>query len=176
MKSEIKSECDAIAEGIKSVWFVPSPMMDVLYCGIDVSCGAKYNNFGMHGTGISCAADSLAAIEKYIYEEKRWTAKELLDALDKNFEGYDEMCAALRYEAPKCGQGDESADRMLVFLTEAFPEALAGRRHCRGGVWRPGTGSAMYYLWHAAEIGASPDGRRAGEPFAANFSPSIFAT
>ena len=33
----------------------------------------------------------------------------------------------------------------------------------------------MFYLWHAAEIGASPDGRRKGEPFAANYSPSLFA-
>ena len=33
----------------------------------------------------------------------------------------------------------------------------------------------MYYLWHANEIGASPDGRLAGEPFGANFSPSLFA-
>jgi formate C-acetyltransferase len=33
----------------------------------------------------------------------------------------------------------------------------------------------MYYLWHANEIGASPDGRRRGEPFGTNFSPSLFA-
>jgi formate C-acetyltransferase len=33
----------------------------------------------------------------------------------------------------------------------------------------------MFYLWHAAEIGASPDGRRKGEPFGTNFSPSLFA-
>ncbi len=175
VKREIKTECDSITEKIKSVWFVPSPMMDMLYGGIDVSQGAKYNNFGMHGTGISCAADSLAAIEKYIFSEKRWTAYELIDALYKNFEGYDEMCAVLRYEAPKCGCDDDSVDRYLTFLTESFADALAGRRNCRGGIWRAGTGSAMFYLWHASEMGASPDGRRAGEPFAANFSPSIFA-
>jgi len=33
----------------------------------------------------------------------------------------------------------------------------------------------MYYLWHASEIGASPDGRRKGEPFGTNYSPSLFA-
>ena len=45
----------------------------------------------------------------------------------------------------------------------------------RGGCYRAGTGSAMYYLWHAEEIGASPDGRRKGEAFGANYSPSLFA-
>lgn len=44
-----------------------------------------------------------------------------------------------------------------------------------GGCWRAGTGSAMFYLSHAAELPASPDGRRKGEPFGANFSPSLFA-
>ena len=44
-----------------------------------------------------------------------------------------------------------------------------------GGSFRAGTGSAMYYLWHANEIGASADGRRKGEPFGTNFSPSLFA-
>ena len=44
-----------------------------------------------------------------------------------------------------------------------------------GGKWRAGTGTAMYYLWHARELGATADGRRAGEPFGTNFSPSLFA-
>ena len=60
-------------------------------------------------------------------------------------------------------------------LLDAFSDSLKGRTNCRGGIYRAGTGSAMYYLWHANEIGASPDGRRKGEPFGTNFSPSLFA-
>ncbi|MHB1151714.1 MAG: pyruvate formate lyase family protein [Eubacteriales bacterium] len=174
VKTEIRRECESIADSIKSVWFVPSPFMDLLYGGRDISQGAKYNNFGIHGTGISCAADSLAAIKKYLFDEKRYTAAELIDAIDHNFEGYDEMGAVLRYEAPKCGC-DDDAGLYLILLTDAFADALEGKKNCRGGCYRGGTGSAMFYLWHAAEIGASPDGRRKGEPFAANFSPSLFA-
>ncbi|MBQ2707190.1 MAG: pyruvate formate-lyase, partial [Clostridia bacterium] len=62
-----------------------------------------------------------------------------------------------------------------VELLDMFADALDGRKNCQGGVWRAGTGSAMYYLWHADEIGASPDGRRKGEPFGTNFSVSLFA-
>ena len=50
-----------------------------------------------------------------------------------------------------------------------------GKKNCRGGIYRAGTGSAMFYLWHANEIGASPDGRRKGEPFGTNYSPSLYA-
>jgi formate C-acetyltransferase len=44
-----------------------------------------------------------------------------------------------------------------------------------GGIWRAGTGTAMFYLWHARDLGATADGRRAGEPLGTNFSPSLFA-
>jgi len=70
---------------------------------------------------------------------------------------------------------DNAADAKAVFLLEAFAGSLKGKRNCRGGIYRAGTGSAMYYLWHADEIGASPDGRRRREPLGTNFSPSLFA-
>ena len=64
VRAEMRGELDELTAGIRDVWFVPAPFMDVLFGGIDVSKGAKYNNFGIHGTGIACAADSLAALEK----------------------------------------------------------------------------------------------------------------
>lgn len=64
---------------------------------------------------------------------------------------------------------------MLVQLLQMFSDSLKGKENCRGGKYRAGTGSAMYYLWHANEIGASPDGRRKGEAFGTNFSASLFA-
>lgn len=172
---EIRRETGAIMDKVQNVWFVPSPFMNLLYGGKNIADGAKYNNFGMHGTGISCAADSMAALEKYVFTEKRWSLSHVIEAIDRDFAGEDEMCAALRYEAPKCGR-DGMADDHLVYLTEAFSSSLAGRKNCRGGIWRAGTGSAMFYLWHAAALPASPDGRRKDEPFAANYSVSIFAS
>lgn len=172
---EIRRETSAIMDTVQNVWFVPSPFMNLLYGGKNIADGAKYNNFGMHGTGISCAADSMAALEKYVFTEKRWSLSRVIEAIDRDFAGEDEMCAALRYESPKCGR-DGTADDHLVYLTEAFSSSLAGRKNCRGGIWRAGTGSAMFYLWHAAALPASPDGRRKDEPFAANYSVSIFAS
>jgi len=137
--------------------------------------GAKYNNFGIHGTGIATAADSLAVIKKYVFDEERFTKKQLIEAVDCDFKNYDEMLHIVRNEAPKMGNDEELPDSMATELLKIFSDSLEGKTNCRGGKFRAGTGSAMFYLWHADEIGASPDGRRKGEPFGTNFSASLFA-
>lgn len=165
----IQEECDLITAGIDNLWFIPSPFMKLLLEPI------KYNNFGIHGTGIATASDSLAAIKKYVFEEKTITAIELLEAVDSDFSIHSEILPLLRNDAPKMGNNDDYVDSLAVKLIDIFAASLKGKKNCRGGIYRPGTGSAMYYLWHANEIGASPDGRRKGEPFGANFSPSLIA-
>ena len=169
LEGEVRRSCDAICDGIRDLWFVPSPFLELL---MDE---AKYHNFGIHGTGISTAADSLAAICKYIFEEKSLTPQSLICAVDEDFAGAAPLLHQLRCEAPKLGTGDALPERCAERLLAMFDAALHGKRNCLGGCYRAGTGSAMFYLWHAAELGASPDGRRKGEPFATNYSPSLFA-
>lgn len=175
VRDGIAAQCEDIMAKVHDVWFVPSPFLELLYGGREVAKKNIYNNFGIHGTGISCAADSISAVKKYLFDEKSITAEEYIKAVDSDFEGYDELLHRLRYETPKTGSDCDDADVWLVRLTEMFSSCLEGKKNERGGIWRAGTGSAMFYLWHAAEIGASPDGRRKGEPFAANYSPSLFA-
>lgn len=174
VRREIFAECDRICDGIRDLWFVPSPLMNLLTVG-GIYDGAKYNNFGIHGSGIATAADSLAAIEQHVYRDRTVTADALIAAVDSDFETQPALLPLLRYESPKMGTGDDAADSKAVALLDTFADALQGRVNCRGGIFRAGTGTAMYYLWHAAELGASPDGRRRGEPFGTNFSPSLFA-
>ena len=174
VKAQIKKECDVICNSVNNLWFVPSPFMNVVY-KTNVYEGGKYNNFGIHGTGIATAADSLAAIRKYIYEEKSISAKTMIEAVDSDFSVHSEILPILRNESPKMGNNEELPDAAAVMLLDAFADSLKGRTNCRGGKFRAGTGSAMFYLWHANEIGASPDGRRKGEPFGTNFSASLFA-
>lgn len=174
VRQKIKRQTDEICGRIKNVWFVPSPFMNLFY-GRDVSKGAKYNNFGIHGTGIATAADSLYAVKKYVYEDGSVSKEDYIEAVDSDFEKHGELLHLLRYETPKMGQNDDRVDSIATQLLDWFADALEGRVNCRGGKYRAGTGSAMYYLWHANEIGASPDGRRKGEAFGTNFSASLFA-
>jgi pyruvate-formate lyase len=180
VRREIAAECGRMAEKVKNLWMIPAPFMSILIEGRirearDVSLGAVYNNFGFHGVGLSTAVDSLAAVRKYLFEEGSLSADRLLGALDGDFAGEDELLARLRYEAPKMGNGDKAVDVLAVQLLGFFADALGGLRNERDGRFRAGTGSAMFYLWSAREMGASPDGRRKGEWFGANYSPSLFA-
>lgn len=169
VRQRIGEECDRLCSGIRNLWFVPSPFMEVMMGR------PKYHNFGIHGTGVATAADSLAAIGKYIYEEKTIAPEQLLEAVDSDFQRGSELLPLLRYEAPKTGNNDPLPDGLLAQLLQMFAGALKGRKNCMGGNYRAGTGSAMFYLWHAGELGASADGRRKGEAFGTNFSPSLFA-
>ena len=110
-------------------------------------------------------------IDKYVFGEKLYTAAQLTEAVDSDFALHSELLPLLRWEAPKMGQRDSGAEQFADALLDAFAGSLKGKTNCRGGIWRAGTGSAMYYLWHAAELGASPDGRRKGEAFGTNYSP-----
>jgi formate C-acetyltransferase len=170
IRRELREECDRIAARVQNIYFIPSPFMDLL------RRGRKYQNFGVHGCGVSSAADALAAVKKHVFEDKTLTLSRLVAAMDENFASEPALLHRLRYESPKMGcEGGERAAEMSKLLLSAFSDALAGRTNCLGGRWRAGTGTAMFYLWHAAEMGATADGRLAGEPFGTNFSPTLFA-
>jgi len=171
----MREELDAITGAVKDVWFVPAPFMDILTDSEDISRGGKYNNFGIHGTGVACAADSLAAIEKYQFTDHFRSAEAYLSAVDSDFAEDTELLTRLRAESPKFGQNTGAPEMWAKRLLHEFSVILEGKTNCRGGCWRAGTGTAMYYLWHADALGASPDGRRRGEPLGTNFSASLFA-
>ncbi len=179
VESLIKAECDRITKAHDNLYIVPAPWMSMLMGGTieraqDITLGGNSNNYGVHGTGLSTAADSLAAVKKYYYEEKSVSLEELMDAVHHNFKGHEALQEKLRNEAPKMGLDQEEPDAIGGALLASFAQALKGRRNERGGIWRAGTGTAMYYIFHAKDLPATPDGRCAGEVIPANFTPSMF--
>ena len=179
VEGEIRKEADRICAKHRDLYMIPSPMMSLLMDGTvekarDISLGCKYNNFGIHGTGLATATDSLAAIKEYVFVKKTVTPERLLAALDADFKNDPELKDLLRKEAPKMGQDIDWVDEIGTALLDSFDKALEGRRNERGGIYRAGTGTAMYYIWHARDLGATPDGRTAEENIPANYSPSLF--
>ena len=180
VKESISRQTDLLCNQVKNLYLFPSPFLSLMMDGCsekarDVSKGCKYNNFGLHGSGIATAADSMAAVRKYVFEEKSVDKETLIRALRNDFAGEDSLAVKLRFDAPKMGNNIDYVDQIAAKLLEDFSLAVKGRKNERGGIIRAGTGSAMYYLWHAREIPASADGRRKGEGLAANYSPSLFS-
>ncbi len=180
VREEIVAACDRICAQVQHLYIFPAPFLSLMMDGCldrarDISLGGKYNNYGIHGTGVATAADSMAAIHQAVFVEHSVSAQELIDAVAADFHGHEELQQRLRTQMPKMGCDDDRADGEAVFLLHTFAEALHGRKNERGGVFRAGTGTAMFYLQHAAETPASADGRSGGEPFGANYSPSLFA-
>ncbi len=136
--------------------------------------GAKYNNIGFHGTGISTAADSLSAIKRFVFDQKTIDKTTLLTALDDNFEGYEDLREKLS-SAPKMGNNDDFVDEIAVNLMEHAAHYATTHTNSRGATIRLGTGSALDYFVRAGEVGATADGKKKGEYFACNYSPSINA-
>lgn len=178
IRLEISSEVKSIAGGFKNIYMEPAPLQSLLMNGCiekgrDISHGARYNNYGLHGTGIATAADSLAAIKKYVFDENTVNAGQLIKAIENDYKDDYDLWLKLKYSAPKMGNDDDYVDSIAITLLDYFSESLRDLRNERGGNFRPGSGTAMYYLWHAKDISATADGRKKGEPLSANFSPGL---
>ena len=177
VRQALKERACSEAQTLSPLFMEPAPYQSVLMSDFsrDISTGAKYGNYGVHGTGFADAVDQLSTVKAWIFEEKKLSARALLKALSHNFEGGEAETAllrALRESAPKLGR-DEACEPIADELLSAFSEALLPLRNERGGLFRGGTGSAMYYLWHADRLPALANGHLPGERLPANFSPSL---
>lgn len=178
VKQEIVAECESVMASKNTVTEEPNALLSLflLPClekGRDFSeFSAKYNNYGMHGAGISTAADSLEAIERAIFIDKIVSPEELVLALEANFNGYEQLQKQL-LAYPKMGNNEASVDQKASFIMDVFVDAVNGKPNNRGGIWRAGTGSALEYLLSAKKVGATADGRKAQEPYASSFSPAL---
>lgn len=178
---EIRQEVNVIIERRKSDWHNrvhAAPLLSIFVDGCieqgkDLSeFGAKYNCFGCHGAGIANGADALAAVKKLVYENKEITKEEILNALNSNFEGCEELRNKL-LNCPKMGNNDDYVDELGSKIMESFSSEMNGRDNGYGGFWRAGTGSAMEYIWSARKCPATADGKKAGEAYGSSFSPAI---
>ncbi|MHC4124295.1 MAG: pyruvate formate lyase family protein [Planctomycetota bacterium] len=181
VQSDIDKQVKEIMQVKSKLILPPAPYYSVLMDGClengrDLSKGLKYNNYGIHGACSADAADALGAVRKFVFDEKTVKAEELLDALNENYKGYEKLRNKLANEAPKAGNNDDYADSILLRLFDFLCNSCeAIKDNGRGGIVRPGAGSAMYYVWLAVgekAVGPTAEGRFKGEFFSANLSPS----
>lgn len=132
--------------------------------------GARYNFNMVVGAGPIDAGDSLAAVRKLVYEERKISMDELCRALEGNFAGAEALQQML-CDAPKFGNDDDCADEQAAWVSHLFAEEVARQPNTRGGYAVAMGGPMQYYLLGGRVVGALPSGRRAGEPLSDAWSP-----
>jgi len=146
---------------------------DCIARGMDINCGgARYPS--VHGAacmGIGTIADSLAAVEKVVYNDKECTLTELRDALAANFEGYETLRARLQ-NAPKYGNNDDFVDKYAVWYVEYLDRIFGQYRTRDGGVFYTAIASNTQSVSAGHITGATPDGRLSGVPLSDAASPT----
>ncbi len=154
----------------------PSPLLSSMIQGClkrgkDVtSGGADYNFTGVQGVGTADVANSLAALDRLVFTEKRITMDQLLRCLEDDFEGHEEIQRLVK-DIPKYGNDDELADKYAEKVAEIFCLEVAKHRNARRGAYLPGFLSMTTHEGFGSFVGALPGGRRAFQTFANGLSP-----
>jgi len=162
----------AIAEMLPSPF--ASAMVDgPMEKGLDLTRGgAIYNSTGAELIGFSNVVDSLTAIEKAVFEEKRLSLEDLAEYLATDWDEAEEIRSHLVHQIPKYGNDEPEADAMGVRVLTQFCDEVLRRRNIRGGRFWPGIFSVGFHVAMGAFAGASADGRRAGEVLGNGITPS----
>ncbi len=133
--------------------------------------GARYNFGSITGRGLGTVIDSLAAIYWAVFEQRIVSMRRLMKALRKNFRGEEKLRMTLLRKAPKYGNGDHVADELGKWVANLFCEEVRKHPCARGGFYRPGIFSYGVHVVDGLFLGATPDGRLAGEPVSNGISP-----
>lgn len=150
----------------KPLPFLSSVFEGTLESGKDVTeGGAVYNYSGPQGVGMATVGDSLCTIRELVFKEKSVSAEELLDAMCKNWEGYDELYAKVNSEKiPHFGNNNDYADEMSRIAAQVYLESVHGHKNTRGGLIVPGMFSVSANVGIGMWQTATPDGRLSMEP------------
>ena len=155
----------------------PKPLMSIMYEGCmekgkDVSSGGAMYNFGpgVVWSGLATYTDAMAAIKKLVFDDKKYTLKQLNEALKADFEGYDQIKADC-LAAPKYGNDDDYADLIAADLIN-FTEMEHRQYKTLYSVLSHGTLSISNNTPFGQLTGASAGGRKAWTPLSDGISPT----
>jgi formate C-acetyltransferase len=140
--------------------------------GADLSKGGANYNIGpvLTGIGLGVVANSLAAIKKLVFEDKITSMGELNLALDKNWEGFEE----LRNQAlgvPKYGNDDDYVDSLAREISDFYFRETRKYKDVFGSPFNTAFMGISNYVPTGKIVGALPCGRRAREPLSEGVSP-----
>jgi formate C-acetyltransferase len=153
--------------------YAPSPLRSCLIDGC-LERGRDYKNGGpLYGDGqilsegMPDCVDSLAAVKKYVFEEKRFTMAEVTAAVNADFEGYEAVYRVLK-NGPKFGNDDPYVDGIMKTVSEHWFAYLKTKRTFRGGIYAGGCSTFNRAANNGRATGALPNGKLKGDPMFAD--------
>ena len=164
---------------IERLWaeYLPAPFMSILIddCigkGKDYNDGgARYNSSYIQGVGLGSITDALTAIKYHVYDTRDLSMGNLMKALDDDFKGHDAVWEMLWNRTPKYGNDDDYADEVTRRVFESYFSLIDGRPNTKGGQFRINLLPTTCHIYFGSVVGATPDGRRCGEPLSEGISP-----
>jgi len=176
LKKAIEITAAGINHHIDHMWQVtPELVMNLMMKntiekGEDISQCAELYTVGIDGAGLAIVADSLGAIETRIEKEKIITWDELFEALDNDFE--NERIRAVMSSAPRYCQGGTVSDEWALKLTDNWVKNIKAQPMPEGRHLIPGWFSWARNIEYGSKVGATPNGRRKGEPISHGANPN----
>lgn len=174
---ELLTQGDRVAAGIlsseKPTPFISSLLHGCLEKGKTMQDGGvKYNSGGIMGTGVAIVADSLSMLRKYVFESKEISMDEMLQTLESNYDGKEELRIRLENDPDKYGNDIESVDFLARDTGRAFCNSIQKRMTTRSGPYHGALFSVSMYIPQGEVLGATPDGRKAGKMISDGVSPT----
>ncbi len=160
--------CSNKADALRAT-YEPTPYLSTLVegcaeSGRDVTAGGPVHNYiTVEGMALATAADSLAAVKKLIFEDKKIEMEELIQSIKANFEGNEALRQMLINKAPKYGNDDDYVDLIAREISRFWTEEVFKHRSpATGRRYRGGYLSWNYWIAYAPSTAATPDGRKRG--------------
>jgi len=171
------TRADRVAAGIlsneKPTPFISSLLQGCLENGKTMQQGGvKYNSGGIMGTGVAIVADSLSMLRKYVFESHQISMTEMLETLERNYEGREELRIRLENDPDKYGNDIEHVDYLARDTGRAFCNSIQKRMTTRNGPYHSALFSVSMYIPQGEVLGATPDGRKAGKMISDGVSPT----
>jgi len=140
--------------------------------GKDVTWGGGlYDLTSIQAAGLADAGDSLYAIKKLVFDEKRMSLSAFVHILRNNFNGHEVLRQELIHRFPHYGNGNAQVDAMTQLAADVYSDAILSHKNTRGGQYVPGIYSMTCHLGFGRKTGALPNGRPAGARLSNGLSP-----
>ena len=154
--------------------FLSSCIEHCMACGKDLSRGGAKYNIGpvITGIGLAVTANSLAAVKKLVFEDQVCDMAALVQALQANWEGYEDLRQKAQ-DCPKYGNDDDYADDIAIEIANHFYDTIHPYKDIFGSHFLTAFMGISNYIPMGRVLGATPDGRKNGEPSSEGVSPYV---